>query len=109
PPDLLSLIANPHFRLFMELEAEMRAEGISDSLNAAYCFIRDRAMEVPCIRLESRLWEYFIKTKRQTLDKENDPASTAEDIRFISYFVPYCDAAFLESKMAAWVQQSKLW
>src|SRR5690606_17660425 len=36
PPDLLSLIANPHFRLFMELEAEMRAEGISDSLNAAY-------------------------------------------------------------------------
>jgi hypothetical protein len=108
-PDLLSLIARPYFRLFTELETEMRADGIGDSLNAAYCFVRDRAMEVPCIRLESELWEYFIKTKRQTLAGENDPASTAEDIRSISCFVPYCDAAFLESKMTSWVQQSKLW
>jgi hypothetical protein len=107
-PDLLSLIAKPHFRLFMELEMEMRVEGIGDSLNAAYCFVRDRAMEVPCIRLESELWEYFIKTKRQRLDKENDPASTAEDIRFTSFFVPYCDAAFLEIRMTSWLQQSKL-
>lgn len=66
-------------------------------------------MEVPCIRWESELWGYFIKAKRQTLHKENDPASTAADIRFISCFVPYCDAAFLEVKMTSWLLQSKLW
>ena len=107
-PDILSLIAKEHFRLFMELEMEMRADGVTDSLTAAFSFVRDRAMEVPCIRLESELWEHFIKAKRQSLDKENDPASTAEDIRFISCFVPYCDAAFLEHKMTARLTESKL-
>jgi hypothetical protein len=107
-PDALSLIASTHFRLFMELEMEMRADGIGDSLIDAYRFICDRLMEVPCIRLESELWEHFVKARRKALEDENDSASTVEDIRFISYFVPYCDAAFLEIKMTAWLSQSKL-
>jgi hypothetical protein len=107
-PDLLSLIASPHFRLWMELEMEMRADGVADSLMEAYRFVCERVMEVPCIRLETELWEHFVKARRKALADENDPASTVEDIRFVSCFVPYCDAAFLEIKMTTWLGQSKL-
>lgn len=108
-PDLLSLIDSPYFRLFMELEREMRADGVIDSLMEAYRFVCDRVMEVPCIRLESELWGHFVKARRKALADENDPASTVEDIKFVSCFVPYCDAAFLDIKMTAWLSQSKLW
>jgi hypothetical protein len=108
-PDLLSLISSEHFRLWMELEMEMPAEGVSDSLVEAYSFVCRRVMEVPCVRLESELWAHFVKARRKALGEENDPASTVEDIRFVSCFVPYCDAAFLEIKMTSWLQQSKLW
>ena len=107
-PDLLSLIASPHFRLWMELEMEMRADGITDSLMEAYRFVCERVMEVPCIRLETELWEHFVKARRKALADENDPASTVEDIRFVSCFVPYCDAAFLDIKMTTWLGQLKL-
>jgi hypothetical protein len=66
-------------------------------------------MEVPCVRLESKLWEHFVKARRKALARENDPASTVEDIKFISCFVPYSDVAFLEIKMTSWLRQSKLW
>src|ERR1035438_7620511 len=92
----------------MELEMEMRADGVVDSLMEAYDFVRHRVMEVPCIRLESELWEHFVKARRKALPNENDPASTVEDILFISCFVPYCDAAFLDIKMTSWLRQSKL-
>lgn len=95
--DRLALIASPFFRLFMELERDARNDGVEDSMTDAYLFICNRIMEVPCIRLASELWEEFAKAKHQTLHKEADPANTAEDIAFISCFVPYCDAALLLS------------
>ena len=107
--DLPVLLASPFFRLFMELERDARKDGVKDSIADAYHFIVNRIMEVPCIRLASELWEEFAKQKHQTLHKVNDPANTAEDIEFISCFVPYCDAAFLDKQMTAWLTQSKLW
>ena len=104
-----ALIASPFFRLFMELERDAREDGVKDSITDAYLFICDRIMEVPCIHLASKLWEKFAEQKHQTLHKVNDPANTAEDIGFISCFVPYCDAAFLDKQMTAWLTQSKLW
>jgi hypothetical protein len=66
-------------------------------------------MEVPCIYLASRLWQEFAKQKYLTLHKVDNPTNTAEDIEFISCFVPYCDAAFLDKQMEAWLSRSKLW
>ena len=107
--DFAALIASPFFRLFTELENDARQDGVKDSMTDAYSFICNRIMEVPCVRLSSELWEEFAKAKHQNLHKEDDPANTAEDIEFISCFVPYCDAAFLDHKMTARLTQSKLW
>ena len=107
--DHLALIESPFFGLFTALERDARKGGVKDSVAEAYRFICDRIMEVPCIHLAAMLWQEFAMRKHRTLHKVNDPANTAEDIEFISCLVPYCDAAFLDKQMTAWLTQSKLW
>lgn len=107
--DSLALAASPFYRLFMELERDAMEDGVKDPITDAYLFICNRIIEVPCIRLASEIWQKFAKSRHQALHKVKDAANTAEDIEFISCFVPYCDAAFLDIDMTALLTQPKFW
>ena len=108
PRDTLNLLASPHCELFSEISWNLAESGSADPAMEAFLFVRDRAMEIPSIRLASDLWASFAKSRRRDLDKTKNPANTAEDIHFVSCFVPYCDAAFVDTGMSALLMESKL-
>jgi hypothetical protein len=81
-------------------------EGIDDPVMDALIFIRDHAIEIPGVRLYGELWESFARSRQPTLADANP--SAAEDIHFISSFLPYCDAAFIDNDMCALLPQSRL-
>src|SRR6266403_1400834 len=99
-PAALRLFGAPHYELFNELYWAAEEEGATDPLMEAFSFMLDRALEVPSIRLAGELWAAFAKAKWQTMCNDEKPANTAEDILFLSCFVPYCDAAFIDNAMA---------
>jgi hypothetical protein len=106
PEEVLKLLRTPHFELFNELFWMAEEEGIADPVMDALIFIRDRAIEIPSVRLYGELWGSFARSRRPALADANP--SAAEDVHFISSFLPYCDAAFIDNDMCALLPQSKL-
>jgi hypothetical protein len=107
--ETIALLGAAHNQLLSELFWLATEDGLEDPSGCALAFLQDRAIDVPSIHLESELWASFAKGRRpEDLPRASDPANTAEDIHFVSAFIPYCDAAFIDEGMRTLVTQSKL-
>ncbi len=104
----MTRLNSPHIHLINELFWAAVEDGTEDPEEDALVFLRDHAAEIPCVRLSSVLWGYFGKVKKKTLPNLKKPAAPAEDNLFISHFLPYCDAAFVDKAMRAYIEERKL-
>lgn len=57
----------------------------------------DSLLEIPCIRISSVMFAGW--ARRAALGKKDPPKSTA-DVQFISSYLPYCDALFVDKESA---------
>lgn len=107
PAETLHLLNTPHFDLFNAVYWTAHEELAADAAMDAFLFVRDRAIEIPSIHLASELWARFAKSRsRKHLGVVKKHPS--EDIHFVSCFLPYCDAAFIDAPMCDLLRQSKL-
>jgi hypothetical protein len=106
PAETINLLNTPHFDLFNALFGEAKEEGVPDAATDAFVFVRDRALEIPSVNFGSKLWASFANSRRRDLGiVKKHPA---EDIHFVSCFLPYCNAAFIDAPMSDLLSQSKL-
>lgn len=98
--------------LFDDLSWHASEQKHPDPQAAAFAFIRHRLLEVPSIEIESILIERLASEFSKSLPQPGNPQKakidhTAYDIEAIAYFVPYCDAALLDSAMVDRLKQNR--
>ena len=110
--DILHEAQRLEMELFNDLSWHAFEQNHPDPQAAAFAFIQNRLLEVPCVAIESILNERLATEFSKSLQKPSNPQKaeidhTAYDIEAIAHFVPYCGAALLDRAMVERMKQSR--